>query len=416
MKKAIFSNAIRSVAMGCLILIPVSSWADTAPLAGDAYINTGDATNYGSLPTVNVGGTTGSQGLLLFNLSSLPSGTLAWARLRIYVNSVPAAGTVDLGTASSAWSEASVNGLGGPGVFSPIATASITSPGYLTFDVTTAVAAWLTSTPNNGFILTPDAGTPGVTVYLDAKENPSTSHPATLEVVFAGPAGSPGAQGVQGATGTQGVQGASGATGSVGATGPAGSAGATGPQGPTGATGPTGAVGPQGATGTAGAAGPSGAQGATGPTGAVGPTGPTGATGAAGPAGAAGATGPTGFTGPAGAAGATGAAFSNSFSIDTAVHSGAYTIPDNTTSVTLTTETSTITLPHASTLAGKQIWIVPTNPSGSPTFTAQRQGSDLIFWSQITTEPGTGLTSITNSFVLQFVSDGTNWFVTYTGH
>jgi hypothetical protein len=59
---------------------------------------------------------------------------------------------------------------------------------------------------------------------------------------------------------------------------------------------------------------------------------------------------------------------------------------------------------------------VPTNPSGSPVFTIQRQGSDLIFWSQISTDPGTGLTSIQNSNPVQIFSNGTNWFVTYIGH
>ena len=417
MKKAIFSNAIRSAALGCLFLIPVSTWADTAPLVGDAYVHTGDASNYGGLPTINVSGVPSSHGLFLFNLSSLTGTTVAWARLRVYVNSVPAAGAVDLGTASASWSELTVNGVGGPGVLSPIATAvAISSPGYVTFDVTATVAAWLSGTTNNGFILTPNAGTPGVIVYLDAKENPSTSHPAMLEVVFAGPAGSAGTQGAQGAQGAPGAPGATGAAGTAGAIGPSGSPGPTGPSGPRGATGPTGAVGPQGATGAAGSAGPSGAAGATGPTGSAGPAGATGATGAQGvfgPAGPIGATGPNGSPGPQGAAGP---GFSNTFNMDTTVHSGSYTIPSESTSVILTTETSTITLPLAATVPGKQIWIVPTNPSGAPMFTVQRQGSDLIFWDQITTNTSIGLLSISNSLALQFVSDGTNWFATYTGH
>jgi hypothetical protein len=73
-------------------------------------------------------------------------------------------------------------------------------------------------------------------------------------------------------------------------------------------------------------------------------------------------------------------------------------------------------LPLASSLAGRKIWIVPTNPSGSPVFTIQRQGTDLIFWSQISTDPGTGLTLIQNSNPVQIFSNGTNWFVTYIGH
>ncbi len=419
MKKVILSTAIRPVALGCLLLLPTLSWADSAPLAADAFINPGDASNYGVLPTINVGGAANSQGLLQFNLGSLAGGTVAWARLHVYVNSVTTPGAVDLGTASASWSETSVNGLGGPGVLVPIATAvPISGPGYLTFDVTTQVAAWLAnSAVNNGFILTPNGVTPGVTVFFDAKESPATSHPATLEIVFTGPAGATGAQGAQGPTGPTGVLGVPGAAGLPGAAGPPGAPGPAGPTGAAGATGPTGAVGAAGAPGALGPAGPTGAKGATGATGPIGvngPAGPTGAAGLAGPAGPTGSAGPQGATGPGGV---TGPGFSNILNLDTTVHSGTFTIPNGTTvTAFLTTEGSTITLPTAASSTGKKIWIIPTNPTGAPTFTIQRQGTDLIFWSQIATDTSIGLTSIANSNPVQVVSSGTYWYVTYINH
>src|SRR5258707_5345007 len=109
MKKIILSNTIRLAATATALLLPCLTWADTAPLAGDAFINAGDGSNYGSLPAVNVGGVANSQGLLLFNLGSLPGGTVAWARLRIYANNVPADGTLDLGAANAPLAEASVS-------------------------------------------------------------------------------------------------------------------------------------------------------------------------------------------------------------------------------------------------------------------------------------------------------------------
>jgi len=409
-----FSNTIRLAAMGCLLLIPGMAWADTAPLTGDTYVDPGDGTVHGALPTINVGGATGSRGLLLFDLSAMTGQTVAWARLRVYVDKVTAGGAVDLGAANAPWSEASVSGVGGPGVGSPLATAAIVSSGYVTFDVTSQVSAWLSGSPNYGFILTADAGTPGLTLYIDSKENAATSHPATLEVVLAGPAGPSGAQGAPGANGSPGAAGAAGLAGAVGPTGPSGAAGPAGVAGPTGPTGPFGASGALGSAGPSGPAGAAGPTGATGPVGATGPAGPTGATGAPGLAGAAGPAGATGPVGPPGPAGAAGSAFSNVLSVDPTIHSGTCTIPDNSISVTYTTPLSTITLPHASSVPGKTIWIVVTSPSVTNQITVNRQGSDLIFF-QITTEPGVGLTTISSRFSFQLFSDGTNWFVIYFG-
>src|SRR5277367_4040647 len=99
MKKTTFSNKIRVAAICAGIVFPAMAWADSARLAGDAFTNAGDVNNYGALPTVNVGGALGAQGLVLFDLSPLAGTNVAWARLKIYVGNVGTAGTIDLGAA-----------------------------------------------------------------------------------------------------------------------------------------------------------------------------------------------------------------------------------------------------------------------------------------------------------------------------
>lgn len=417
MKKPAFSRIIRMAAAGLALLLPFLSWADTAKLAGDAYINPGDGTNYGGLPTVNVGGAIASSGLLLFDLSTLPSTSgVAWARLRVYVDKVNTAGTLDLGAASASWAEASVNGTSGITVGSSIATAAVSSAGYVTFDVSGQVAAWLSGAPNNGFILTPDAGTPNLSISIDAKENPSTSHPAILEVVFSGPAGSVGLQGPQGTAGATGAPGAPGVTGPTGATGPSGPSGATGAPGFPGATGPTGAFGPTGASGPVGAVGLAGAAGAAGATGPFGAAGATGAVGAQGLAGAAGVAGTTGAPGSAGAAGPAGTAFSNLFSVSPSA--GSYTIPNNTTdSVFFTSAGNTVNLPTAASLTGRKIWIVMTNITPPNSFTVASPAANIFtFGTCPSGGPAVcpGVSSVAFESAAQFYSDGTRWNAAYT--
>lgn len=120
-----------------------------------------------------------------------------------------------------------------------------------------------------------------------------------------GPAGPPGATGVQGPPGATGLQGVAGPQGATGLQGPPGATGLQGVAGAQGATGLQGASGPQGATGigTAGAQGATGLQGASGPQGASGLQGASGVQGASGLQGVAGPQGATGLTGGQGATG-----------------------------------------------------------------------------------------------------------------
>jgi hypothetical protein len=112
----------------------------------------------------------------------------------------------------------------------PVAVAN----NYVTGDATQAVQDWVNGTSNNdGFIITPSPGTPGVQVEFDSKENTATSHPATLAITLVN----------SGPTGATGAQGPTGPAGATGAQGPAGPAGETGAQGPAGPSGPAGTAG-----------------------------------------------------------------------------------------------------------------------------------------------------------------------------
>jgi hypothetical protein len=407
-----FLNIARFTAACCAFLLPVLGSAQTAPLAGDSYITPGSALPYGGATGIVVGGASASKGLLLFDLSGLPgpASNVAWARLRLYVYKVNTPGAIDISQASAPWAEATVTGVGGPSAGASVQSGiAINSPGWVTVDVTTQVASWLSGNPNNGLMLS--ANPASTEIFIDSKESISTSHPATLEVVFSGAAGAPGVPGAPGATG------ATGAAGLAGAAGPAGNTGAVGPAGPAGVAGATGTTGPAGATGATGAsgpAGPAGVAGATGATGPFGPTGATGATGPSGPAGVAGATGPTGFSGApgvngaAGPSGPAGPAFSNTDSVSPGALTNGATISGADTHFVFMVDNSavapTIQLPLASSGAGKQIRLQATVPYNTLGLTVVPQGADGIWDSNFPP----GLTTLTHQSGMTLVSDGVN--------
>lgn len=281
-----------------------------APLAADSHVSTSlPASNFGNLPTVNVGG--GSTGLLRFDLGTLPEATtaakLVKATLVLFVNRVGTDGGIEVQTVNSLWKESYVTASNQPANSGPGSSPyyGLAQAGqYMSIDVTAQVKSWITNPATNfGFALAPAVGAPTTVVFFDSKENTATGHVARLDLTLAdqGPAGPQGASGANGAAGPQGPVGAQGPQGFTGAQGIPGPAGMPGGTGATGAKGATGSTGPAGANGTNGSNGATGAMGATGPVGA------TGATGAAGAKGATGATGPAGANGLDGATGATGA-------------------------------------------------------------------------------------------------------------
>jgi hypothetical protein len=292
---------LRSQTSWCaLALLPAAAFAQSVPLTQDSYVLPGTAGNYGIQQTINLGGSNAFQGLVQFDLSTLPAGTTAAnvgkATLVLFAKTVTAGGTINIGTANGSWTESGVNGNNAPTAGTAVASgvSVSTAESFLYVDATNAVKSWITTpASNNGFIITPNDGV--LNIAFDSKESTSTSHPAVLEVTLIA-VGAPGSTGATGPTGATGAIGPTGAAGATGATG-VGTSGATGPTGPTGAgtQGATGSTGPTGAAGSTGATGPTGATGAAssiaGPTGATGPSGSPGATGSPGSPGPTGATG-----------------------------------------------------------------------------------------------------------------------------
>jgi len=234
---------VAALGLAAAAMLPFNANAITAPSVADAHLNSALPTsNFGSLPTLNVGGTYSA--LLQFDFASLPagiaSGSVAKATLFLWVNKVGTAGAIDIRTVTGAWAEASVTqatqpSVGGVGYTVPVSNAGQ----YIAVDVTTDVKNWIDAPSSAlGFSLAASSSAPSTTVYLDSKENTGTGHAAYLDITLVGQAG---------------PQGPKGDPGLLGPTGPTGPAGAVGPQGVQGVPGPTGAVGPQGPQGVPGA-------------------------------------------------------------------------------------------------------------------------------------------------------------------
>ncbi|MDC6169619.1 DNRLRE domain-containing protein [Paucibacter sp. XJ19-41] len=240
-------SAARCLAPALLCGLPTgAAWAVDAVPAADTHISASlPASNFGALPTLNVGG--GSQALLRFDLGTLPAGLTAAklqkASLVLYVNRVGTPGAIEAQTVYSPWTELGATAASPPttsGAGSVPAVPVSAAGQYLAIDVTAQVRQWITSPgSNHGFALVPAVSAPATVVFFDSKENTATGHVARLDLSLmdqgakgdkgdTGPAGPPGPKGDTGATGAQGPQGLTGATG------PKGDTGAQGPQGPSG--------------------------------------------------------------------------------------------------------------------------------------------------------------------------------------
>lgn len=177
------------------------------PPAADTYVVAQSASNFGTQPSLNVA--PGSQALLQFDLRGLAAGTtgnqLSRVNLRLYFNRVTTPGQIDIGLAGAPWTESGVTGLTAPVVAKSIA-AGVAVPAagnYLTVDVTSAARVWVDSpSANNGLVISASPANPASAAF-DSKENPTTSHPAMLEVILSGPQGPAGPQGIAGPAGAE---------------------------------------------------------------------------------------------------------------------------------------------------------------------------------------------------------------------
>jgi hypothetical protein len=175
-----------------LLFLSLFAWtaahAQIAPL-GDSYINTADpTTNFGSKTLLDVDGAS-QTAYIQFNLASIPStASVSQATLKLYVNAVTTAGSFNVDYVNAAWSEGKIDASNAPALGKAIASnVSVTTADknqYILVDVTSAVQAWLSgSETNNGLALVANSS---FNATFDSKENTTTSHPAELDIAFAG--------------------------------------------------------------------------------------------------------------------------------------------------------------------------------------------------------------------------------------
>jgi len=219
-------------------------------LLQDAYTTTGvyASINYGSIPSLNVAANVTSY--LQFSVNSyVPTGIIgkdvAKATLKIFVNSVTTAGSFNVSSVASTWSEETIRGNNKPTIglpiAGPIAITTASARHWISIDITNQVKDWLDGIGiNNGLAL---IATNGTNVSFDSKESATFSQAPEIDIIMER---------------SSGIQGPKGDIGPIGATGATGSIGATGAQGPIGATGAAGATGAQGVKGDTGPIGPAG--------------------------------------------------------------------------------------------------------------------------------------------------------------
>ncbi len=174
--------------LGLLVFLWSTAYAQITPL-GDAYIDTADPTkNYGAQKTLNVDGASQTTYIQL-NLASVPStASVSQATLKLYVNTVVTAGSFNVDYVNGAWSESTIDASNAPPLGTAIASnVDVTAADknqYILVNVTSAVQAWLNgSETNNGLALVANSS---FNATFDSKENTTTSHPAELDIAFAG--------------------------------------------------------------------------------------------------------------------------------------------------------------------------------------------------------------------------------------
>ncbi len=165
-----------------------TGYAQITPL-GDSFTNTADSTtNYGNATLLYVNGAD-QVTYIQFNLASIPAtATINQATLKLYVNSVTTAGSFNVDYVNGSWTESTIDASNAPGLGTTIASeVDVTTADknqYILINVTSAVQAWLSgSETNNGIALVANSK---FNATFDSKENTTTSHPAELDIAFAG--------------------------------------------------------------------------------------------------------------------------------------------------------------------------------------------------------------------------------------
>lgn len=170
------------------LLSSVGANAQITP-SQDAFTNSASpTTNFGANVLLNVNGAK-EISYIQFNLASIPSGAnVSQGTLKLYVNGVTTAGSFNVDFVNGSWVESTITANLSPALGNTIApSVPITAAEknqYILIDVTSALQAWLSgSQANDGIALVANSS---FNASFDSKENTTTSHPAELDVVFAG--------------------------------------------------------------------------------------------------------------------------------------------------------------------------------------------------------------------------------------
>src|SRR5271157_3443749 len=181
---------LRLASLLSLILLACTAAYGQLTPTGDSYTNTAlPTTNYGAKTVLDV--ESSQTTFIQFNLSSIPSAytsaDITKATLKLYVNAVTTAGSFNVDYVIGTWTESTIDASNAPTLGTTIAASVPLVPAdknqYILVDVTAAVQAWLSGTANDGIALV--ANSP-LNASFDSKENTTTSHPAELDIVFAG--------------------------------------------------------------------------------------------------------------------------------------------------------------------------------------------------------------------------------------
>jgi hypothetical protein len=174
--------------LGLFVFLWTAAHAQITPL-GDAYANTAaPTTNYGAATLLDVNGAKQIT-YIQFNLASVPStASVSQATLKLYVDAVTTAGSFNVDYVNGAWSEGTIDARNAPPLGAAIASnVSVTTADknqYILVNVTSAVQAWLNgSETNDGLALVANST---FDASFDSKESTTTSHPAELDIAFAG--------------------------------------------------------------------------------------------------------------------------------------------------------------------------------------------------------------------------------------
>src|ERR1700683_994911 len=148
-------------AIAALALAPIAGFAQTLAPSQDVYYVPGNGSNFGTATTITVG-SSGSIGMVQFDLTQLPAGLAAGqiqkATFTLFLGHVNSGGSINIDTvsASTPWGELTVNGNSGisPGVAVNTSVMTNTADTFIALDATYAVQGWIASPgTNNGFMI-----------------------------------------------------------------------------------------------------------------------------------------------------------------------------------------------------------------------------------------------------------------------